>query len=553
MSSLKRKLDATQDEGEVKPIARETGGEEEGETPLIAAAGSRVRDLLNSVGKTKRQKLNADGGGDEFLALSPLGEVNKVKKYPTSPSDADNSSTKAVATKIALSRTQTLPLSPTLRLHNEMLDFAHLITPTPEETSGREQVVHEIKNCCRDLWPEEYGKSVRVDIFGSFLTGLCLPTSDVDVVVFGAIAIDGSKTKPLYRLADKLKRKGVVKYLEVIAKARVPIVKFTHVNGTHGDICFDQPSGPKMGRLIRGMLDFVPGLRAMVLVLKYFLLQRDLNETYKGGVGSFMLQIMCIASIQYQARRLWHQRYREEEEVLKNFTGKRKRAMFHVDRMRDHWKEEPPLDLGTMLLQFLEFYGTQLNYPEVGISVRGQGSLFNKAERGSSWHNPDRPNMLSIENPESPEDDLAKNSYRYQHVRGAFAHSFYLLAAKMTAYQDEMNENALFEKYYEEELAKTETSVGDSVSESESDMELSSEADDQESGSISSNEDDDEQQSGRKPPRNLSQTTSSSNQQISFLSLLIDVNAAVNRGKVPNDTTVSAQGGSGGDSDGFEE
>jgi DNA polymerase sigma len=553
MSSLKRKLDATQDEGEVKPIARETGGEEEGETPLIAAAGSRVRDLLNSVGKTKRQKLNADGGGDEFLALSPLGEVNKVKKYPTSPSDADNSSTKAVATKIALSRTQTLPLSPTLRLHNEMLDFAHLITPTPEETSGREQVVHEIKNCCRDLWPEEYGKSVRVDIFGSFLTGLCLPTSDVDVVVFGAIAIDGSKTKPLYRLADKLKRKGVVKYLEVIAKARVPIVKFTHVNGTHGDICFDQPSGPKMGRLIRGMLDFVPGLRAMVLVLKYFLLQRDLNETYKGGVGSFMLQIMCIASIQYQARRLWHQRYREEEEVLKNFTGKRKRAKFHVDRMRDHWKEEPPLDLGTMLLQFLEFYGTQLNYPEVGISVRGQGSLFNKAERGSSWHNPDRPNMLSIENPESPEDDLAKNSYRYQHVRGAFAHSFYLLAAKMTAYQDEMNENALFEKYYEEELAKTETSVGDSVSESESDMELSSEADDQESGSISSNEDDDEQQSGGKPPRNLSQTTSSSNQQISFLSLLIDVNAAVNRGKVPNDTTVSAQGGSGGDSDGFEE
>ena len=38
--------------------------------------------------------------------------------------------------------------------------------------------------------------------------------------------------------------------------------------------------------------------------------------------------------------------------------------------------------------------------------------------------------MLSLENPEEPSDDLAKSSYRFQNVRSAFAHSFYILSKK---------------------------------------------------------------------------------------------------------------------------
>jgi non-canonical poly(A) RNA polymerase PAPD5/7 len=432
----------------------------EEETPLIAAAGSTVRDLLRSIQKAGPQK-----GAEcpDFLELSPLGQMKSVKKdeagsvenrlsdaeqdtltLATSPSATsskkrgrNSGSTASVAAK---RRKSTLPMNPNLRLHCEILDFAKLIEPTERETLGRQEVVEEVKSVCQQLWPRAYGESVKVDIFGSFLTGLCLPKSDVDIVIFGAIAKSGSKTAPLFSLAKELKRRGVVQYLEVIDKARVPIVKFTHKNGTHADVCFDQPSGPNMGRLIRSMLDNVPGLRPMILVLKYFLLQRELNETYKGGVGSFMLQIMCIASIQYHARELWHKRYMEEESVTSQYSagenlsssGERKRAKWLIKKMRKQWENELPLDLGSMLLQFLEFFGTKLNYPLVGLSVRGQGKLFNKKEK-QGWYRPDRPNMLSIENPESPDDDLAKNSYRFQHVRSAFAHSFYLLAAKMRA------------------------------------------------------------------------------------------------------------------------
>ena len=63
--------------------------------------------------------------------------------------------------------------------------------------------------------------------------------------------------RALYQLAAELKRLKVVLFMEVIDSARVPIIKFTHINGTHADICFDQPSGPRMGNLIRNMFEFL--------------------------------------------------------------------------------------------------------------------------------------------------------------------------------------------------------------------------------------------------------------------------------------------------------
>jgi len=48
-----------------------------------------------------------------------------------------------------------------------------------------------------------------------------------------------------------------------------------------------------------------------VLVLKYFLQQRNLNVTFKGGVGSFLLQLMVIASIQHHAKVRQHARWKQ--------------------------------------------------------------------------------------------------------------------------------------------------------------------------------------------------------------------------------------------------
>ena len=41
-----------------------------------------------------------------------------------------------------------------------------------------------------------------------------------------------------------------------------------------------------------------PALRPLTLFLKYFLNCRLLNETFTGGIGSFMLQMMILSHLQ---------------------------------------------------------------------------------------------------------------------------------------------------------------------------------------------------------------------------------------------------------------
>jgi hypothetical protein len=60
------------------------------------------------------------------------------------------------------------------RLHQEIEQFyAHMI-PTPTEHAIRMEVVARIETAVLSLWP-----SARVEVFGSFRTGLYLPTSDI--------------------------------------------------------------------------------------------------------------------------------------------------------------------------------------------------------------------------------------------------------------------------------------------------------------------------------------------------------------------------------------
>lgn len=59
-------------------------------------------------------------------------------------------------------------------LHQEIEQFyAHMI-PTPIEHTSRLDVVSRIENAVLRLWP-----TAHVEVFGSFRTGLYLPTSDI--------------------------------------------------------------------------------------------------------------------------------------------------------------------------------------------------------------------------------------------------------------------------------------------------------------------------------------------------------------------------------------
>ncbi|KAI4321873.1 hypothetical protein MLD38_035204 [Melastoma candidum] len=279
--------------------------------------------------------------------------------------------------------------SPMIQLHKEIVDFCEFLSPTQEEQESRNAAVDSVTETVKYIWP-----NCQVAVFGSFNTGLYLPTSDIDVVIMGS----GVK-KPqlgLHALSRALSLKGIAKKILVIAKARVPIIKFVEKrSGVAFDISFDIENGPKAATFIKDAVSRLPPLRPLCLILKVFLQQRELNEVYSGGIGSYALLTMLMA-------------------MLRNVRAS---------------QPLPEHNLGVLLVHFFEFYGRQLNTPKVGISCRSDGTFYSKISRG--FYNADRPALISIEDPQAPDNDLGKNSYNYFQVRSAFAMAFSTLTNPM--------------------------------------------------------------------------------------------------------------------------
>ena len=67
--------------------------------------------------------------------------------------------------------------------------------------------------------------------------------------------------------------------LQVIAMAKVPIIKFDDtLTGLAFDVSFDVANGPKTAKLVAELMDSLPPMRQLVIILKLFLQQRDMNE-----------------------------------------------------------------------------------------------------------------------------------------------------------------------------------------------------------------------------------------------------------------------------------
>ncbi|TNN40778.1 Non-canonical poly(A) RNA polymerase PAPD5 [Liparis tanakae] len=104
---------------------------------------------------------------------------------------------------------------------------------------------------------------LQVQVFGSFSTGLYLPTSDIDLVVFGKW-----ETLPLWTLEEALRKRNVAdeNSIKVLDKATVPIIKLTDsFTEVKVDISFNVKSGVKAARLIKEFKEKYPVLPYLVL------------------------------------------------------------------------------------------------------------------------------------------------------------------------------------------------------------------------------------------------------------------------------------------------
>lgn len=147
--------------------------------------------------------------------------------------------------------------------------------PTPIERALRMKVISRVEYAVQQVWP-----NAKVEVFGSFVSGLALPKSDIDLMIIGA-----SGESYLHLLAAEISASGIAEpnSLQVKEDLRIPIIEFidreSHINI---DTSFHNEPTLQVAPLINGFQRKYPVLLKLVFVLKQYLKQHDLNDVFTG-------------------------------------------------------------------------------------------------------------------------------------------------------------------------------------------------------------------------------------------------------------------------------
>ena len=335
-------------------------------------------------------------------------------------------------------------------LHHELEMFARLASPSQDELDAIQDVVTQIDAITQKLWPK-----ARAMIFGSQATGLALPGADVDIAIIG-IGPDmksassgyntGEKGKVkslLLNLVSQLLKADIVKGDAEIINARIPIVKFNaRTRHPNHFIPIDISIGTKNGitavDFLRRNIEQIPPLRPIALFVKALLREKCLNEVFTGGLGSYAILNIIIAYLQSKhgykvamdvddsstkgIRKYWK---KIKKKIVNTLSVKEPFALNNeatIEFIRGLGQRsisaEASLDtdLGILLWDFLDYFGSKFNYYKDALSVL-QGGVVEKGR----WRQPKKPWLLAVEDPQDPGREICGGSFQIQEIKGEFA------------------------------------------------------------------------------------------------------------------------------------
>lgn len=231
----------------------------------------------------------------------------------------------------------------------------------------REEVLGRLREIVKRRFPAS-----DVHCFGSFAAGLYLPTADIDVVVVsdgylkhGVPNVCQSRSQ-MYSFAKHLKIVAMAEhdFVEVIPKAKVPLIKFVdRITSLRVDISFENKTGLIANHTFGAWKQQFPAMPILVMVIKQFLMMRGLNEVVNGGLGGF--SVTCLVT-----------------SLLQNMPRVQTGEMV------------PEHHLGELLMEFLDFYGNQLDIARAGILMEPP-AYFDKVGRTASVSAACRYNLLT--------------------------------------------------------------------------------------------------------------------------------------------------------------
>lgn len=179
--------------------------------------------------------------------------------------------------------------NPNIRFHNEIIDFFDFIRPWQEDHEKRRLAIKRVLGVLTTHYPE-----AKVVPYGSFLTELYLSNSDINLVFLK----EDSEAQALVKDVKQILKGKADQFMDVrqIQNSRFPELRFREIEGGF-EFClaFNCPQVIQCTEIMFQSNDQYPELKYLLMILKVFLMQRNLQDNTKGGVDSFLLFNMILA------------------------------------------------------------------------------------------------------------------------------------------------------------------------------------------------------------------------------------------------------------------
>ena len=236
----------------------------------------------------------------------------------------------------------------------------------------------------------------QVHLYGSHATNLCLPWSDLDIVLIpknmNRNCINENNHALLSKLYENLRNKKWVKDINYISNASIPIIKIYTIetfNNIPIDISIQEEKhfGLKCVELVKQYMNQFESLKPLVLSLKNILKRANLNDPYKGGISSYGLILMIVYFLKQQS-----------------FAG------------RDISLGENNSNLGQLFLGFLHFYSHEFEIEKNIIYIKNNTNDLDDLK----YQNLSLGSRLIIIDPLNVNNNVAKSCFQTIGIKLSF-------------------------------------------------------------------------------------------------------------------------------------
>ncbi len=182
----------------------------------------------------------------------------------------------------------------TKQLQIDLIDFKDYVHNNVDQTKP---IFEKLTLLVNKYVTESLGNDYNIKVYGSRATKLCLPLSDIDIVVSCSNFTSYSPLFTLYQYIQK--QQNFYMKINYIGATQVPLIKIVTVaeyNNLSLDISLEDPKhyGVECVNYIKSMISKYEVLTPMTLAVKNILLKATLNDPYKGGLSSYGVILLIL-------------------------------------------------------------------------------------------------------------------------------------------------------------------------------------------------------------------------------------------------------------------